>query len=139
MAYAPVVICRALGAGRFEVEISEPAALATTSEAEIPTSDDGGNNTIPTRGRILSQKCTLVSGSAASIDPILGEVANPAGTPDRVVAENATPAANVYNQAVPPIPYNAGGGGNKLFHRSVPDSAADNVARTVYQVLAGWE
>ena len=118
MAYASVVTVNNLGAGRWLVQINESEAGAAT-EAVI--------SGLPSRLKLLKQVTSLVSGTATTIDPILGTATNPSGV--NVVASNETAAADVNNLASPAIVfYN----GTSLHHRSVCDAGADNVVVSLY-------
>lgn len=88
---------------------------------------------IPVAGMVRRQICVLNSGTATTIDPILGTIPNPAGTID-VAVENETPAATVDTQGVATFVSPAG----VLYHRSRPDAGADNAIQTVYHIGIGW-
>lgn len=132
MAYAKTVTIRQYNDNDFEILIDE-TDCAATSEAEI------SDERLPRQFRIFRQVCVLVSGTGASVDPILGRATNPSGRD--VFAENGTPAATVDNVAVVPIPcYNTDENDpGKLYHRSRPNAGTDNVVRSSYLIRADWE
>lgn len=136
MAYSADVQVNQLREDRWEVVITE-TECGTASETEIPASDDGDADAIPRQGRFLTRRATLSSGSGTTLEPILGEQTDPATNKTRIVGETAAAAADIYDQAAPPVPYNALYG--DLYHRSRPDAGADNAVVTVYHFLAGWE
>lgn len=126
-----------LGGGRYYVTITETNAGAS-DEVELTTVDNPASDRtkLPAKGRVLSQRCQLVSGTGTTVDPVLGRVTNPASNASYSIAENATAAASVINLADPPIVYSSTG--NKLFHRSVPDAGSDNTIHTTYEIMEGW-
>lgn len=118
MAYNSVVTVNNLGAGRWLVQINETEAGAAT-EAVITG--------LPSRLKLLKQVTSLVSGTATTVDPILGTATNPSGI--NVIASNETAAADVNNVAAPAIPFYAS---TSMHHRSVCDAGADNVVISLY-------
>ena len=77
---------------------------------------------------------SLISGTATTINPIMGSATNPAGID--LIVSNATAASSVNNIASPAIPFVASA---NLFVRSKPDAGADNVIYSQYIFLSGWE
>lgn len=141
MPYAATVTVRLVGPGSWLVQIDE-VDCGPTDEAQIGSLVDQG---LPVLGKVLRQQCVLLSGSAATVNAILGEVANPPANLDRIIVEN--------NPAIQPIPtvndtqgiatyYDltpaAGTVWGIAFHRSRPDVGADNVIRSYYHVVANW-
>ena len=107
------------------VAVSETGA-GTTTEAEIPLGI--------ARGRILRMTCVLNSGTADTVDPIIGIATNPSGV--NVVIEHGTPAAVVdASYAGGGITFSSDG---SLFHRSKPNAGTDNSITTVYHIAVGW-
>lgn len=125
MGYSSSVTVDNLGAGRYRVVIAELEAGAAT-EATI--------SGIPTEARLLKQVCSLVSGTGATVDPIIGTATNPSGVD--VVAENETAAANINNIAAPPNPFSSVTG--TLYHRSQCDAGSDNTVQSVYLFESNW-
>lgn len=136
MAHAYTVTVSAPTPGWVVVDVRETDAAAA-SEIEIDLTASG-RLPIPALGNVAEVRATLVSGTATTIDPVLGTVTDPgaAGAPE-VVAENETAAANVINRYAPGSRYRAGAAG-KLYHRSRASAGSDNVIRTVYFIQAGW-
>ena len=128
MAYSFTFDVIPLGGGSVKVVLDEIDAGAT-SEAEITG--------MPPVGTVVRQTSTLSSGSAATLDPILGDATDPAGQGAAgVICENATPAATCDNEgsaayAVAPA------ASATLYHRSQPNTGTNNVIRTTYLVRAG--
>jgi len=132
MAYAAVVTITKQGGHDYLVQITETEAGAAT-EATI--------SGMPLRGRILRQQATKTAGSAATIDPVLGNAANPTAAAASVIVENDTAAATIDNVSDPAIPYFTTDG--NLYHRSVCNTGSDNSVTTIYYVSAsnpatGW-
>lgn len=131
MAYAAVVTVQRKG-NDYLVQISETEAGAAT-EATITG--------VPIRGRILRQQATKTAGTAATIDPILGNATNPSAATASIVVSNDTAAATIDNVSSPAVPYISSTG--TLYHRSVCASASDNSVTTLYYISGstaanGW-
>jgi len=124
MAYNVNVQVNNIGRG-WVVQIDETDAGAAT-EATITG--------LPSALRLLKQVSSLASGTATTVDPILGTTTNPSGL--AVVAENDTAAADVNNVASPAIPFYTATG--ELFHRSVCDAGADNTVSSLYFFVEHW-
>lgn len=95
----------------------------------------------PIRGRILRQQATKTAGTAATIDPILGNAANPSAAAASIVVENDTAAATIDNVSDPAVVYVSNTG--TLYHRSVCASGSDNSVTTLYYIsgstpATGW-
>lgn len=131
----PAVV-KFLGSNRWEVVVTTTSG-GTTTETTIPCSGDGDVDNLPLRGRFVSRRFRKTSGSGATMQPILGEVTDPGTTLERLLGQTATAAASGFDQADPPVPYNALNGA--LYHREAFDAGADNAATTVYQFVGGWE
>jgi len=125
MAYGASVLITSLGAGKFVVDITE---------SDVAAADEAAITGLPGTGRIIRQQCTLVSGAGATVDPIIGRTANPAGI--TVILENGTAAATCDNQPIGGACFAMTSG--LLFHRSVPNAGADNVVHTRYLVQSEW-
>ena len=126
MAYASVVTVIRKGR-EVVVTIAETEAAAASEADPIELGF--------VRGRIIRQVCVLTSGTATTVDPIIGTTTDPSGA--AVVLENATAAATVDNQITGGATFNSSTG--ILYHRSVVDGAsADNVIATTYHILVGW-
>jgi hypothetical protein len=124
MAYAAAVTVTRRG-GEIRVTISETEA-ASTSEATI----DLGVQ----KFRVHRQICTLSSGSATTVDPILGNATAPSGA--NIILENDTAAATADNAITGGVTgYSSNG---TLYHRSQVDSATDNTVVSVYHITVGW-
>ena len=124
MAYAASVTVTRRG-GEIRVTISETEA-ASTSEASI----DLGVQ----KFRVHRQICTLSSGSATTVDPILGNATAPSGA--NVILENDTAAATADNAITGGVTgYSSNG---TLYHRSQVDSATDNTVVSIYHITVGW-
>lgn len=124
MAYAASVTVTRRG-GEIRVTISETEA-ASTSEATI----DLGVQ----KFRVHRQICTLSSGSATTVDPILGNATAPSGA--NVILENDTAAATADNAITGGVTgYSSNG---TLYHRSQVDSATDNTVVSIYHITVGW-
>lgn len=134
MAYTRTVTVTDAGHGRFEVLIDETADVAATSETTLAATS--GTTEIPYYGRIISRRSILISGTGATIDPIVAEATNPAVDTTRIILENGTPAASPAEWPAVPRTYKGGGAG--MFHRSRPDAGTDNVIKTRYIILADW-
>ena len=123
MAYAAAVSVSNLG-NVYVVTIAE-TECAATSEATISLG-------FPL-GRVLKQACSKASGTAATVNPLLGTTANPAN--NSIVIENTTaaqPVANVVSGGGMPFVSNG-----TLYHRSKPNAGTDNTIETVYIILSG--
>ena len=124
MAYAASVTVTRRG-GEIRVTISETEA-ASTSEATI----DLGVQ----KFRVHRQICSLSSGSATTVDPILGNATAPSGA--NVILENDTAAATCDNSVTGGVTgYSSNG---TLYHRSQVDSASDSTVVSIYHVTVGW-
>ena len=124
MAYAASVTVTRRG-GEIRVTISETEA-ASTSEATI----DLGVQ----KFRVHRQICTLSSGSATTVDPILGNATAPSGA--NVILENDTAAATADNAITGGVTgYSSNG---TLYHRSQVDSASDSTVVSEYHFTVGW-
>ena len=131
MAYGAVITLTRKG-NDYLVQITETEAGGAT-EATITG--------IPIRGRVLRQQATLTAGTGTTIDPILGNAANPTAAAASLIVENATAAATIDNMSDPSVPYVSATG--TLYHRSVCDAGADNSVTTLYYVSGstatrGW-
>lgn len=126
MAYTATIAIEVVGASATAIYITETDCSAT-DEAVIPNS--------PAQGEVKRQICVRISGTCTTVDPILGTIANPAGT-IRVVVENETPAAVCDTEGT--ATYTIQSGGQTLYHRSRPDAGADNVIQSVYHIVSGW-
>lgn len=135
MAYASTVTVKQQRSGCFILTITETEAAAA-SEVEIDPDDPAGDSSqpaIPKTGRVLARTCSLTAGTGTTVDPVLGQITNPANSAWRM--ENNTAAVRTHEVNVTPIPYHLSG---SFFHRSVVDAAADNSITTVYYIVAGW-
>ena len=103
-------------------------SVATATEIEIPLGI--------TRGRLLRITADKTSGDASNIDPILGIVTNPAGTPSSVTFEQGTGAVTIDNQIVGGATFSTSSG--SLFYRPKPDSGTNNAVTTILHILVGW-
>lgn len=123
MAYSALVTNRKVGPAAFEVTIAE-TDCGPTDEASITG--------IPIQGRILKQVCVPGTGTAATVDPILGSETNPTGT--AVIVEPPAAAAEIDIQGLSTYISETG----VLYHRSRPNAGNDNVITTVYHIASGW-
>jgi len=107
----------------------------TIVELEAAATSEYTLTGVPDAGYVISQICTLASGTGTTIDPILGTATAPAGVTLRVA--NGTAAASVNNiQSGGGVPYRTATA-NSLFGRSVPnDATADHSITTVYEIVA---
>jgi len=126
MAYTATVTLKRIAPRSLLVTITETEADAT-GEAEITG--------LPEALRLVEQRGLFVSGAGSTIDPILGLVTNPSG--DNLIIENGGAAASVVNRPSGGTPIAPIAG--SLFHRSVLDSASDNVTTIKYLFVIGWE
>ena len=132
MAYSSTVTVTEQGAGHVVVTITE-TEVAASSEATIPLGFD--------RGIVLKQRCKLTAGSGTTIDPVLGLSTDPAAGAYDLLVANGTAAAQIHNEVASAgaprgaVFYTSTG---TLYHRSVPDSAADNAVITEYLIQRGW-
>lgn len=119
------------GRKNFVLTITETDVAAST-EVEVDLSTYG----LPTAGRIMAQIAALTSlgsGTAVTIDPVLGLVTDPASGAWGV--DNETAAALIHNQPASGICY---AGATSLFHRSVPNAGTDGAVTTTYYIRSGW-
>jgi hypothetical protein len=107
------------------VAVVTETGAGAASETEIPLGI--------ARGRILRMTTVLTSGTASTVDPIVGIATNPAGF--NVVIENGTAAATIDNSYAGGITFSSSG---SLFQRSKPDAGSDNAITTVYHIAVGW-
>ncbi len=107
------------------VAVVTETGAGAASETEIPLGI--------ARGRILLMTTVLTSGTASTVDPIVGIATNPAGF--NVVIENGTAAATIDNSYAGGITFSSSG---SLFQRSKPDAGSDNAITTVYHIAVGW-
>ena len=108
--------------------ISETDAAAT-SETEIVLAAEG----LPPVGRVYSQLCIPTAGAATTVDPVLGEVTDPATGAWRI--ENETAAALVHNAVSAGVRYS---GITSMFHRSKVDTGTNSSVTSRYYIAAGW-
>jgi len=127
MAYNFTFSVNPVGSGDFVVTIDETEASGTT-EATITG--------LPVKGVVRSQISQLVSGTATTIDPVLGHLTDPATSALKTILENDTAAAKINNVATSPIPYYDTDG--TLFHRSVCSAGSDNTVSTRYYIQTSW-
>ena len=127
MAYNFTVSINPVGSGDFVVTIDETEASGTT-EATITG--------LPVKGVVRSQIAQLVSGTATTIDPVLGHLTDPATSALKTILENDTAAAKINNVATSPIPYYDTDG--TLFHRSVCSAGSANTVSTRYYIQTSW-
>ena len=128
MAYSATVSVNPVGSGDFVVTIDETEASGTT-EATITG--------LPVKGMVHSMISQLVSGTATTIDPVLGHLTDPASSALKTIMENDTAAAKINNAATSPIKYYDEDG--TLFHRSVCNGVStDNVVSTRYYISTSW-
>lgn len=125
MAYTATVTVTRPGNGDYQITINE-TDCGPTSEAVITG--------VPVEGTVRRQMCILNSGTAATINPVLGTQTNPVGTP-YVAVQNLTAAALVDTQGA--ATYTTPGSPT-LYHRSQPNAGTDNVVQTVYHISLGW-
>ena len=130
MAYAAVISTTRKG-NDYLIQITETEAGAAT-EASFQ---------VPIRGRILRQQASLTAGTATTIDPILGNAANPSAATASLIVANDTAAATVDNMSDPSVPYISSTG--TLYHRSVCSAGSDNSVTTLYYISGstatrGW-
>ncbi len=130
MAYAAVITSTRKGNDYLIQIVETEAGAATETSFQVPI-----------RGRILRQQASLISGSGATIDPILGNAANPTAAAVSLVVENATAAATIDNMSDPSVPYVSSTG--TLYHRSVCNAGSDNAVTTLYYISGatatrGW-
>lgn len=124
MAYAAVVTVTRRGS-EILVEIAETDCEAT-SEATVTLAVN--------KFKIHRQMCELDSGTGTTIDPIIGNAANPSGI--AVLLSNDTAAEAVDNSLTGGICcFDADG---VLYHRSQPDAGTDNTVTTLYLLTVGW-
>jgi len=120
----------------FEITISYTSA-GTATEAAVPlagTDSSGRVYQLPQMGRIFGQIGDLTAGSGSTVDPVLGNVTDPATGAWRL--ENGTAGAQVFNYVADGIPYSFPAGGS-FYERPVPDSGSDNAITTRYLLCAG--
>ena len=141
MAYAAVVTVTQRSPSKYVVRIEE-TDCSSTDEATL----DG----LPLVGSVRRQQCILQSGTAATVQPILGEVPDPVTNTDRVVAQEGTAGAITDSAGVatyedttptPPGVVDANGEpvvGARLYHRSRPNAGADNVIVSIYHISTEW-
>jgi len=127
MAYSATVSVNPVGSGDFVVTIDETEASGTT-EATITG--------LPVKGMVHSMISQLVSGTATTIDPVLGHLTDPASSALNTIMENDTAAAKINNAATSPIKYYDEDG--TLFHRSVCSAGSDNTVSTRYYISTSW-
>lgn len=109
------------------------AVQVTILETDCAVGDEAVIPGMPIQGTCRRQICVLDSGTAATVDPVLGAVPNPAGT-IYIVVENAVPGAVIDTQGVATYVSETG----ILYHRSRPNAGADNVVQTIYDISIGW-
>jgi len=126
MAYSVSSVTTSLGKGRY---------IITIQESDCGVADEATITNVPAAARLLKQVTHLASGTATTIDPVIGFQTNPSGL--SVLASNDVAAASVNNISSPPNPFNCSTG--VLYHRSNPDAGADNVIATRYLLIADWE
>lgn len=127
MAYSNAITINHLGGRDYAITIQETEAGAAT-EATITG--------LPIKGQIVAQRAQLISGTATTVDPVLGIATDPASNFIDLILSNGTAGAGISNLASPPIPYISTTG--SLYHRSVCDAGSDNTVTTVYLLKAGW-
>lgn len=113
--------------GLWKVTVVETNATSTSEVSLVG---------LPNVGRVIRQASVKTSGTATTVDPILGVSTDPSGV--SVVVENGTAGASVNNE-----PNNGQGASyaasdNTLYHRSRPDSGTDNSITTIYYIIGGW-
>ena len=125
MAYAFTAVLTHLGGRDYKLVISETEAGAATESTIVG---------LPLKGQILAQSCTKVSGSAATVAPILILSSGLTSAVDTVC--EATAAADQSNAFSPPATYTTTDG--KLFGRTICYTGSDNTVVTTYAIKAGW-
>lgn len=123
MAYSADVSIKSLGSAHV-VTITE-SECASTSEAEIPLGFS--------KGRVWRQASALSAGTAATVNPVLGNATAPAG--NSIVVANVDADDPVGNIISGGMPFDCNG---TLFHRSQPNAGADNDVETIYFITKGW-
>ena len=128
MAYSFTVDRVLLGGGDVKVIITE---------TDCGPTDQAVLTQMPRVGTVVRQTSNRVDGSAATVNPVLGWLTDPAGDGAvGVICQNATPAALCDNEGNAAYAMNNGSSAT-LYHQSLPDSDADNVVETVYLIRAG--
>ncbi len=129
MAYSGSFTTQTVGRdGEVLIIITETGGT-TTGELEITG--------LPKTGRIFRQVGGKTSGAAATVDPVLGTLTNPAALPETTTVSNDTAAATVDNLQAGGVPYYTATG--SLFHRSVYDSGTNNAGTFHYFLKPGWD
>jgi len=109
-----------------KISIVEDEAAAA-SEFSIPG--------VPEAGRIVSYRATLISGSGATINPIIGLAASFAASSQNHLATNSTTAAHVNDQTE--LVYFSSS--SSLHIRSTVNAGSDNVVHTEIVILEGCQ
>lgn len=123
MAYAATVSIKALGKTR----------VVTISESDCAVGDEATINLGFSKGRVVKQACAKTSGTAAEVNPVIGTETNPAG--NGIIVANVTAGDPIANVVQGGMPFDCNG---TLYHRSQPNSGADNVIESIYFILEGW-
>lgn len=130
MAYASTITVEQPGTGLYVVTISETEAAAA-SETEIDLAAQG----LPAVGSIVARRCAVTSGTATTVQPVLGIATDPENGSAWLFSTD-TAANPVHQQPASPISY--GSQVSSFFHRSKVDAGADNSVTTVYHIQRGW-
>jgi hypothetical protein len=130
MAYASTITVQEAGSGFYVVTISETEAAAA-SEVEIDLSAQG----LPAVGAVVARRCAVFSGTATTVQPVLGIVTDPDNGSAWLFSTD-TAANPVHQQPAAAVTY--GTGVSSFFHRSKVDAGADNSVTTVYHFRRGW-
>jgi hypothetical protein len=130
MAYASTITVQEAGSGLFVVTISETEAAAA-SETEIDLAAEG----LPPVGAVVARRCAVTSGTATTVQPVLGDATDPENGASWVF-DTETAANPVHQQ--PAVPVTFGTQVSSFFHRSKVDAGADNSVTTVYHFRRGW-
>ena len=105
------------------------------TELEVSSTDEAGPIDLGMdRFRVLRQSTVKVSGSATTLNPILGRATNPTGK--TVLVENETPGDPIDNSPSPPV--SCWAPAKNLYHRSKPNIGSDNVIYTEYHIIKDW-
>jgi hypothetical protein len=107
--------------------------VVTIAESDCGSTDEATITLDFSRGRVIKQACSKTSGTAATVNPLLGTAPNPAG--NTVVVANDSAADPVANVIQGGMPFLTNG---TLVHRSQPNAGADNVIESIYYIIKDW-
>ena len=107
--------------------------VVTIAESDCGSTDEATIALDFSRGRVIKQACSKTSGTATTVNPVLGTAAAPAGNTIIIANDTADdPVANVVQGGMPFIT------NGTLYHRSQPDAGADNVVESIYYIVKDW-